>query len=193
MNGANLEQMLGCNLVVAAACPSILYTDIPEREEEDVSPRSRKILQWPEERIPVLIASPDPEDHQVLPEILSQPEWRWSRGRDCRQAEKRLQQGRIRVVLCERDLSDGCWQDLLEACTYLPKPPSVIVCSRFADELLWSQVLNLGGYDVLIKPFEREEVTRVVHAALRAWQRTYGAQSASRRFPQVRTSGAGAI
>jgi DNA-binding response OmpR family regulator len=193
MYESNLNEMLGSNLVVGAACPAVLYDEIPAREEEDVSPRSRKIRQWPDKMIPVLLASPDPEDHLILPEILGRSEWQWSRTRGYRQAERRLRRGPIGVVLCERDLSDGCWQDLLEAGRRLEKPPSFIVCSRLADELLWSKVLNLGGYDVLIKPFEREEVIRVVCAALRSWQRAYAAPSGGLPFPRVRTSGAGAL
>jgi DNA-binding response OmpR family regulator len=44
-------------------------------------------------------------------------------------------------------------------------PPDLIVASRLADEYLWAEVLNLGGYDVLAKPFNAEEVRRVVGLA----------------------------
>ena len=158
-----------------------------------MSPRSRKIIQWPEKKIPVLVASPDCEDRLVLPGILGQREWQWSRSRNRRQAEMRLARGGIRVVVCERDLPDGSWQDVLECCRYIQKPPSFIVCSRLADERLWSRVLNLGGYDVLIKPFDREEVVRVVYAAWRAWQRAYGEPPGGRPSSRVRTSGVGAL
>jgi DNA-binding response OmpR family regulator len=36
-----------------------------------------------------------------------------------------------------------------------------------ADEYLWAEVLNLGGYDLLAKPFRDPEVKRVLAAALR--------------------------
>ena len=39
-----------------------------------------------------------------------------------------------------------------------PFPPSLIVLSCRADEFLWAKVLNLGGFDVLMTPFEAEEV-----------------------------------
>jgi len=41
-------------------------------------------------------------------------------------------------------------------------PPLLIVASRLADERLWAEVLNLGGYDVLLKPFEPAELRRVI-------------------------------
>jgi DNA-binding response OmpR family regulator len=43
----------------------------------------------------------------------------------------------------------------------------LVVTSRMADEALWAEVLNMGGYDVLAQPLDTEEVTRVIGAALR--------------------------
>jgi len=47
----------------------------------------------------------------------------------------------------------------------LPDPPQLVVTSRTADDYLWSEVLNCGGYDVLPRPLNRDEVERVVAAA----------------------------
>ena len=44
-------------------------------------------------------------------------------------------------------------------------PPQLIVADRLADDALWAEVLNLGGYDLLMTPFEPEEVLRVVSMA----------------------------
>jgi len=48
--------------------------------------------------------------------------------------------------------------------------PLVVVTSRLADDQLWSEVLNLGAYDVLSKPFVALEVTRTINAALLHWK-----------------------
>ena len=63
------------------------------------------------------------------------------------------------VVICEKSLPDGEWKDLLG------KTPRLIVTSHAADEALWAEVLNLGGYDVLAQPFDEQEVRRVVTMA----------------------------
>ena len=63
------------------------------------------------------------------------------------------------VVICDRSLPDGDWKDLLD------KTPRLIVTSCVADEVLWAEVLNLGGYDVLAQPFDELEVRRVVALA----------------------------
>lgn len=47
----------------------------------------------------------------------------------------------------------------------------MIVASRLADERLWAEVLNVGGYDLLVKPFEKDEVAWVVGLAFDQWSR----------------------
>src|ERR1019366_5441293 len=80
-----------------------------------------------------------------------------------------LQQHEIAVLLCERDLTQGTWTDVLEHIQALPNTPSLIVTSRLADDRLWAEALNLGAWDVLAKPFSHIEVIRSVHAAWRRW------------------------
>jgi DNA-binding response OmpR family regulator len=70
-----------------------------------------------------------------------------------------------RVVVCERDLRDGTWRDVLNLSLALRPAPPVIVTSRLADDRLWAEVLNLGGYDVLMKPLDTDEVLRTLTMA----------------------------
>ena len=42
----------------------------------------------------------------------------------------------------------------------------VIFLSRLADEILWSEVLSMGAYDLLPKPVERMEFLRSVFGAV---------------------------
>jgi DNA-binding response OmpR family regulator len=67
-----------------------------------------------------------------------------------------------RLIVCDTEIEGrGSWRDLLAA----PDATSrfaVIVVSRHADEALWAEVLNVGGSDVLEKPFAVEEVKRVL-------------------------------
>jgi DNA-binding response OmpR family regulator len=70
-------------------------------------------------------------------------------------------------VIAERDLPLGDWKDLLAAIRLLPDPPLLIVTSRLADEYLWAEVLNLGGHDVIAKPFLLAELRWVLAGAWR--------------------------
>jgi DNA-binding response OmpR family regulator len=69
--------------------------------------------------------------------------------------------------------------EVLAHITPLPRPPFVIVTSRLADDELWSEALNLGAYDVLAKPFEATEVTRIVSLAWLHWSDRYGISTTS--------------
>jgi DNA-binding response OmpR family regulator len=70
------------------------------------------------------------------------------------------------AVFCECTLPDGTWKEILARTGSLAEPPPVVVTSRLADDYLWAEVLNLGGYDVLAKPLMAEEVRRVLASIL---------------------------
>jgi DNA-binding response OmpR family regulator len=83
-------------------------------------------------------------------------------------------------VVCERDLPDGTWRDVLEQLGSEPGRPVLIVTSNLADEWLWAEVLNLGGCDVLAKPFDAEDTRHVLETAyLRRRDWNHGRDSAT--------------
>ena len=132
--------------------------------------RPEKSIPSPEGTAAVLAVSPLPADRVRLREILSQGNWQLHEASDCCEALALLRDHSVTVLFCERDHADGNWEDLLSATARLPTPPYLIVFSRLADESLWAKVLNLGGFDVLMTPFEPEEVLRVTFAAWSRWE-----------------------
>ena len=138
---------------------------------------SEKSIPSPEGTATVLAVSPLPADRVRLREILSQRNWKLHEASDCGEALALLRDEIVPVLLCERDHADGNWEDLLKATARLPDPPNLIVFSRLADESLWAKVLNLGGFDVLMTPFEPEEVLRVTFSAWSRWECDFGAST----------------
>ena len=132
----------------------------------------------PERTAVALAVSPLPADRARLREILSQGNWELHEASDCCGALALLRDQSVPVLLCERDHADGNWEDLLKATARLPAPPNLIVFSRLADQSLWAQVLNLGGFDVLMTPFGPEEVLRVAFSAWSRWERGFAASTA---------------
>jgi len=126
----------------------------------------------------ILVVSAAPEDHAFLQPLLNKPGRVTYVARSYREAVTILCRDRIAVIVCEQELPDGKWKDLLSQIAPLADPPCLIVTSRVADEFLWAEVLNLGGYDVLAKPFDPEEVCRVVGLACEHWERSRGAVAA---------------
>ena len=118
-------------------------------------------------RFRVLSISAVPEDYQALRTILNDPLWQVSKAGSCKSAIARLSRRHISVAVCECNLPDGSWRDILNHITELADPPVLIVTSRLADEHLWAEVLNLGGFDLLAKPFREWEVAYAIAAACR--------------------------
>ena len=125
----------------------------------------------------ILSASPLAEDHDALERILrcTDPDtstnfqWQLSNASTLISASRMLRQVPCAVILCERDLPAGGWKELLEHTRLLTSPPLIIVTSLHADDFLWAEALNLGASDVLGKPFDRIEVTRVITSTYLRW------------------------
>jgi len=123
-----------------------------------------------DQTVAVLAVSPSEEDHIDLRGIFNHTRWRIHGVHAFREARDFLSSEHPAVVVCERELPDGTWRDLYELACTMPEPPKVIVTSEHADDSLWAEVLNIGGYDVLAKPFERAEVTRIISLAWLHWK-----------------------
>jgi len=126
---------------------------------------------------------PDAGDHDSLHAIFERPAWplfpdmRWDLEAcpSIQAAISALRRKSVSVLMCESRTSGGSWREMLDLLSFLSDPPLLIVTSRLADERLWAEVLNLGAYDVLAKPYERSEVVRVVSTAWITWQHRHAA------------------
>jgi len=118
-----------------------------------------------QEIITLLAISPNQDDRRSLESILER-NWTVHGAQSLREAITLLNE-HPNLILCEKDLPDGTWKDVYRQARDMDNPPPLVVVSRHADERLWAEVLNVGGYDVLLKPFEESEVCRVLDGALR--------------------------
>ena len=109
------------------------------------------------------------QDCHLLRTIFAGFPWKLARVSTLAQGVRQAKSQSVPVIVCERDFQDGDWKLLLEEIGRLTKPPRLIVASRFADERLWAEVLNLGGHDLLATPFDADEVHRVVSYAVDSW------------------------
>jgi DNA-binding response OmpR family regulator len=124
----------------------------------------------PEKIVTLLAIENSSEDLASLRAVVSNSNWTMQEAVSCKSALNYLRRHRIPVVLCDRTLSDGTWKDVYYQLLELPEVPLLIVTSRLADDSLWAEVLNLGAYDVLAKPYERTELVRVVGSAWLHWK-----------------------
>lgn len=115
-------------------------------------------------QLTVLVSVPD-EDVQAFHRIVG-PRHRVISTRDVAEARDVITKYGPQIVICDSDTRGAeSWRDLLAitGCQTF----ALIVVSRNANAELWAEVLNLGGHDVLARPFLRREVEWTISSALR--------------------------
>ena len=84
----------------------------------------------------------------------------------------------FQVALLPASCSDTDWWELWGVLALLNPRPAILVYARKATFLLWSGVLELGGYDVIVDPFSDETLQGAVLGAAKSVeeQRPNGSQ-----------------
>jgi len=106
-------------------------------------------------------------DRLLLHEIFRRCGWRLFEARDRRRALECLEKNPVQVVIVESEVRNWNWRKVLNDLRRMVTPPQLVVTSRTADDYLWAEVLNVGGFDVLAQPLEPDEVERVIASAWR--------------------------
>jgi DNA-binding response OmpR family regulator len=107
------------------------------------------------------------ESRLLLHQVFRDAGWRLFEARDWKKGQEHLDHDSVHVVITRSHCPGWDWKKVLHSLALRAHPPQLIVTSHTADEHLWSEVLNCGGYDLLPEPFHRDEVERVVAAARR--------------------------
>jgi DNA-binding NtrC family response regulator len=113
----------------------------------------------------ILCISKHPEDVQTLSRMLYSLPVLLEHAGTLNQARIRLFERQYDAVLTESSLPDGNWLDALHMVRELSYDARLIVTDPQADSRLWSEVLNLGAYDLLTQPFYEPEVRRILSNA----------------------------
>jgi DNA-binding response OmpR family regulator len=116
----------------------------------------------------LLLVTPVESDSRDLASILAHSRWalHWVRTRQ--EGLEFVRHTPFMAVVCDRNLSEGSWKDFASGLRVLPEPPLLFVaCSNPGG--LWSDVVHAGGFDVVMKPFEREEITWALTVAWSHW------------------------
>ena len=116
-----------------------------------------------------LAISPFDEDLSFLQGIFQDAGWKLLMANTKKQAVAELKREQITVVICERHLIDGNWKDVLSALAAILNPPRLVVVSRLADDALWTEVVNMGGFDLISAPLREVEVVHALGSAVLDW------------------------
>ena len=130
---------------------------------------SRETLD-PTRVVTVLLLSPDARDHILIRHVFDHSNWVLHQRHSIEEGVRFVRDHPLPVVITEERLAGANWRDVLHAVGSLAKPPKLIVTSDNADATLWAEVINLGGYDVLAKPWNEREMFHAVSQAWLAWK-----------------------
>ena len=84
----------------------------------------------------------------------------------CREAQRMLKtQPPVHVVVTDTALPDGDWRTVLEIVAQGCENTEVVVALRLGDPKLWLDILEQGGFDVVVEPYQLVDVRRIVEAA----------------------------
>ena len=125
----------------------------------------------PLENISLLAVSSEEDNCESLKVILSRSRWTVLSASSYFEAARLLKKAVPDLVVCDRNLPDGSWKDVYREAAGSTAAPTMVVVSRKADERLWAEVLSMGCFDLLLRPFESSEVSRVLHMAARCHRR----------------------
>ncbi len=140
------------------------------------------------EEVRVLAICPAEADCVALANIFSHSNWKLDCVPTSESGIRFLRENVVPVVICAGGPPASDWKTVLVETARQPIPPRVIVALTGAGDEVWSEVLQLGGYDVLAEPFYGPEVVRVVSLAWRQWKHEW---EKTRKSPHT-AAGAGA-
>lgn len=123
-----------------------------------------------------ILAVVEAQQAAELERILSHTRWHLHVVHSTAEAIQVLRAVPVSVILCEQRLPGGTWLDLARETEQSRPRPQIIVLSATGDPAVWAEVLNCGGYDLLIKPLESRELYTLVPMAWRRWH-SVGADS----------------
>lgn len=110
----------------------------------------------------------DAQDRRSIRAIFEASGWGVQFAKEADEIRGVLDSGSVPVLIMDDDPGVPSWRHYLNSpCSIDPcARQKLIVVSRLADEHLWAEVLHLGGYELLAKPLDPEQVVRAVGAAL---------------------------
>ena len=115
--------------------------------------------------ISVLLATGCKGDRNSLEAILKGTPWALIETASRTEAMRFLRRTTASIVLCDRDLQDRPWQQTMLALLSVRRDTRFILLSSVEESTLRNEVVYRGGFDLLVRPFRREQVLSVLIGA----------------------------
>jgi DNA-binding NtrC family response regulator len=131
----------------------------------------------------VVVACTDCTNREVLVGLLRQSGFEPIPSSSLQETKQWLAQEETALVMCQERFCDGDFRDLLRVAVRDRSKVPVIVCSNFYDPPLYLEAMELGAFDYLASPYNRDGVEWVVGNALKETFSAHRAHSAAQTQP----------
>jgi len=109
-------------------------------------------------KISVLIITSRPEDVVELKQLLHDTPWELEALPAIEDAAAALKTAAVPMLLFDGETVGPHWREKLKALAKSKRNACVILLSKVSDQYLWEEVVQHGGFDLLTRPFRKEQV-----------------------------------
>jgi CheY-like chemotaxis protein len=121
----------------------------------------------PKERIRILVLSMSLEDRLLLKRLGRQHDWELRFANSPREGFRLVSQSHFELILCDRNQPGYPWREVMDRLSARSPRSCILLVSPVKNGYLWGDVLQQGGYDVLIGPLRERDVLQSIDAAVR--------------------------
>ena len=104
-------------------------------------------------------------DRDLLRSAARNHQWSIAFADSGAEAQTLLASTQAPIALCDRDALASNWRPAIEELAACSRHTCILLISSVADDYLWNEVVRHGGYDVLSKPLQHDELVRAVKLA----------------------------
>jgi FixJ family two-component response regulator len=108
-------------------------------------------------KMALMIVTSRPEDVEELTALLQDSPWELTAVPRLEDAPGALRAARAPILLFDRDAA-ASWQDEIGRLARSRRNACVVLLSNVADQYLWDEVVQQGGFDLLPRPFQKQQV-----------------------------------
>lgn len=119
------------------------------------------------ERLRILALSLRLEDCWLLERLGKQHHWKLRFAISPRDGFNLVSQSHFDLILCDRNQTGHPWREVMDRLAVSSPRSCIFLVSPLNDDYLWRDVLQQGGYDVLIRPLREKPVLHSIEAAVR--------------------------
>ena len=113
----------------------------------------------------ILIVEDDPEIRRLLAEFLRGEGFLVDQAVDGGEALRRVRQEAFDSVVLDKNLPDGSGLEILRRLRVLRPQTPVILITAFGDARTYEEAFTRGAYDLLLKPFNLDDLLDVLRKA----------------------------